>query len=297
MWACAKGHQQAAIVLYQWNSETLKMTTKDGFTALNFAQIYGHHQLYSELNKYQTSLTDVSQSAGSVDTAFPLPPQPQPNRDLFKQPQPRGINSLHIQIPNPPQQQPGYLIRRQSEQDLRGKSTRKKLSKRASVDLPPNSDDGRSARAGSYEYPIRETNSEPYLPMATDHPMTRGENPMLSDNRRDIMSPDLMMNSEVDQLKQVNLKNMDPSSLSIIQTQSGYTRMDTGMKKGLSSVLKYQMCKNHNCYIFNMLCLDEVESSASGSPIIDVERVSSDEESYYQQTRSKSQSISESSYT
>lgn len=264
MWACAKGHQQAAIVLYQWNSETLKMTTKDGFTALNFAQIYGHHQLYSELNKYQTSLTDVSQSSGSVDTAFPLPPQPQPNRDLFKQPRPRGINSLHIQIPNPPQQQPGYLIRRQSEQDLRGKSTRKKLSKRASVDLPPNSDDGRSARAGSYEYPIRETNSEPYLPMATDHPMTRGENPMLSDNRRDIMSPDLMMNSEVDQLKQVNLKNMDPSSLSIIQTQSGYTRMDT----------------------------DEVESSASGSPIIDVERVSSDEESYYQQTRSKSQSIS-----
>lgn len=49
--------------------------------------------------------------------------------------------------------------------------------------------------------------------------------------------------------------------------------------------------------IFNVLCSDEVESSASGSPIIDVERVSSDEESYYQQTRSKSQSISESSYT
>lgn len=39
---------------------------------------------------------------------------------------------------------------------------------------------------------------------------------------------------------------------------------------------------------------DEVESSASGSPIIDVERVSSDDESYYQHTRSKSQSISKS---
>ena len=144
------------------------------------------------------------------------------------------MNSLHIQIPNTTpllqQQQQGFLTRRQSEQDLRGKSTRKKLSKRASVDLPANSDDGRSARAGSYEYPIRETNSEPYLPMATDHPLTRGDNPMLSDNRRDIMSPDLMMNSEVDQLKQVNLKNMEPSSRAILLMPTGYTKMDTGKK-------------------------------------------------------------------
>ncbi|XP_062592627.1 calmodulin-binding transcription activator 1-like [Saccostrea cucullata] len=261
MWACAKGHQQAAIVLYQWNSDTLKVSTKDGFTALNFAQMFGHHQIYGLLHKYQTVLISPSQTAGSVDTAFPLCPQS--NQNVFKQPHPNGMTSLHIQIPNPPQQQ-GFLIRRQSEQDLRGKATRKKLSKRASVDLPANSDEGRATRAGSYEYPIRETNSEPYLPMATDHPMTRGDNPMLSDNNRDIMSPDLMVNSEIDQLKRVNLDNMDPSSASIIQTTLGYTKMDT----------------------------DEVESSTNGSPIIDVERVSSDEESYYQQTRSKSQSIS-----
>ncbi|XP_048728854.1 calmodulin-binding transcription activator 1-like isoform X3 [Ostrea edulis] len=262
MWACAKGHQQAAIVLYQWNSDTLKVSTKDGFTAMNFAQVFGHYQLYSMLHKYQASHLSTSQTAGPVNSTFPLPSQS--NHDLFKQPHPNGMTSLHIQIPNPPQQQQGVLIRRQSEQDLRGKVAHKKLSKRASVDLPANYDDGRSARAGSYEYPIRETNSEPYLPMATDHPMTRGDNPMLSDNRRDIMSPDLMMNSEIDQLKRVNLDNMAPSSLSMIQTTPGFTRMDT----------------------------DEVDSNESGSPIIDVERVSSDDESYCQQTRSKSQSIS-----
>jgi hypothetical protein len=65
--------------------------------------------------------------------------------------------------------------------------------------------------------------------MATDHPLTRGDNPMLSDNRRDIMSPDLMINSEIDQLKRVNLDNMAPSSLSMIQTTAGFARMDTGM--------------------------------------------------------------------
>ncbi|XP_069113218.1 calmodulin-binding transcription activator 2-like isoform X3 [Argopecten irradians] len=274
MWACGRGHTQAAVVLYHWNSEALHIQNNEGLVPLILAQKHGHMDVIKTLDKLLTVNSQNSmfisggghyvpmQSSPPRSVDMPLQTSTPLNKDLvrglFKSPPPvstvpRSDTTTASSAATYPGE--GFLIRRQSDQALRGNSSKKKLSKRFSVDLLPVhsiSNEG-STVTDTANRPMRETNSEPQLSMATD-PLTRQTNPMLSDPGRDLTSPDMMM-----QATETNYE----------APKHGETNMDaitlTPRSQGPNSVLI-------------QMDTDEILSSASASPLIDVENLSSDDE-------------------
>ncbi|KAK3104396.1 hypothetical protein FSP39_001118 [Pinctada imbricata] len=295
MWACVKGHEEAAVALFHWNSASLKIRNKQGLSPLDLAQENGHTHLYDRLLTLQQDLSyndslisgDCFSTAGTVENslAFPILTKSHDvpfsdskttipctsDCDLFKSPAPvltknKGpLGTLHIEIPSNPtptfnSDKENLLIRRQSDQTLRaGIKSKRKLNKRFSVDLPSHSDDNRSSRAGSCDRPIREANSEPHLPMTALDALTRGENPMLSSRAHNVSSPDSLITA----LQDSRLAHLHQERMMGRIDQHDLVKMDT----------------------------DDVPSSDNGSPLIDVEKLSSDEEPSDQRAMSDRQSV------
>ncbi|XP_021372899.1 calmodulin-binding transcription activator 2-like isoform X2 [Mizuhopecten yessoensis] len=275
MWACGRGHTQAAVVLYHWNSEALHIQNNEGLVPLIVAQKHGHLEVIRTLDKLLTVSSQNSIFASGGGNFVPMQSSPPKSMDtplqtstpltkdmvrgLFKSPPPVSTVSRMPEATTasstPTYPGEGFLIRRQSDQALRGNSVRKKLNKRFSVDLLPVhsiSNDG-STITDSANRPIRETNSEPQLSMATD-PMTRQTNPMLSDPGRDLTSPDMMMQAAEAAFEASKHGEASMESITL-----------TPRSQGPNSVLI-------------QMDTDEVLSSASASPLIDVENLSSDDE-------------------
>ena len=260
MWACAKGHEQAATTLFHWNSATLKIRNKQGLSPLEIAQENGHTSLYNKLCELQGSVDSPFNSgnafstAGSVGDSNPFPDTPLSHDlvpsnqksshdifssnqnttistsacDLFKSPPPVSSHvkaPLHIDIPpnstfvhNSGKE--SLLVRRQSDQALPvTMKSRRKLSKRFSVDIPSHSDESRSSRGGSCDRPIREANSEPHLYITSDDPLTRADNPMLSENAHNASSPDSLL---------FMIQDGHSEQISTERFRKGLIKMDTG---------------------------------------------------------------------
>lgn len=89
MWACAKGHLEIAVTLYNWNKGPLHVFNSEGHLPLMVARRHGHHQLADHLEQIdkqnydslsagtdilgtqQTSLNTVS-SAGNLESVSSL---------------------------------------------------------------------------------------------------------------------------------------------------------------------------------------------------------------------------------
>ena len=65
MWACALGHTEAAVVLYQWDSRALGIPDSLGRLPLNIARSRGHTRLADLLEQLQQAPHTLSQPADS----------------------------------------------------------------------------------------------------------------------------------------------------------------------------------------------------------------------------------------
>ena len=65
MWACALGHTEAAVVLYQWDSRALGIPDSLGRLPLNIARSRGHTRLADLLEQLQQAPHTLSQPAES----------------------------------------------------------------------------------------------------------------------------------------------------------------------------------------------------------------------------------------
>lgn len=54
MWACSRGHSDAALALYRWNHSSLDMVNIYNQTAIDIAQSAGFSSLASEINKLKS---------------------------------------------------------------------------------------------------------------------------------------------------------------------------------------------------------------------------------------------------
>lgn len=64
MWACARGHVDCALYLYQWSSEVAKLCNKAGQSASNVARDNGHLHLADHLDSLEQDTimqTDAAQ--------------------------------------------------------------------------------------------------------------------------------------------------------------------------------------------------------------------------------------------
>lgn len=55
MWACAQGHTEAAVVLYNWNKGPLHSFNREGNLPLLVARQHGHHKLADQLEQIDSS--------------------------------------------------------------------------------------------------------------------------------------------------------------------------------------------------------------------------------------------------
>lgn len=65
MWACALGHTEAALILYQWDPRALAIPDSLGRLPLNIARSRGHTRLAELLEQLQQSPQTQGQSVDS----------------------------------------------------------------------------------------------------------------------------------------------------------------------------------------------------------------------------------------
>lgn len=71
MWACSRGHNETALVLYRWNHTALNVRNKSLQTALDCAIFYQHESLVKEIKRLESKRESSDCSVGSVfDTSL-----------------------------------------------------------------------------------------------------------------------------------------------------------------------------------------------------------------------------------
>ncbi|KAK3604481.1 hypothetical protein CHS0354_019074 [Potamilus streckersoni] len=283
MWACAKGHFEAAVSLYHWNKAATSVYNRDGFLPLTVARQHGYHDLANHIENLQSScsisssvfsgegmlnttrefssLSSLSISPGkpgNVKASVTTPVSEINFSNQFKPPEvacsskENSLGNPEINSPTAQTNMREKIVRRQSEQSIKGRANRAKLKKRLSMDLLPSDLEPTSySTTSDFQRPIREANSEPHLVMNLEH-LTRESNPMLSDHNRDLSSPDMLMQMDMS-------PNLDKLGL------EGITQLSQDVVTFAGSLL------------IQMETSDDL-SDRSGSPFIDVEKVTSDEE-------------------
>jgi len=78
MWACVKGHTDAAVLLYQWNNDALRICNKDGTKPLDVAQHHGHHELVQHIERLtvvqcDSDLGTVIKDDTAIDSSVLMP--------------------------------------------------------------------------------------------------------------------------------------------------------------------------------------------------------------------------------
>ena len=260
MWACARGHLETSVSLYNWNKGPLNVFNSEGHLPLLVARRHGHHQLADHLEQIdkqsknclsanldilssQQTPPNFITSASGMKTVSALRSTPERTNfttdapaatstpvskgvddaeNIFKTPhrvqeKAEIHGQLHIQIPSDAVNSPDIthvphsrdsFARRQSDQMLTIASSensnnsssrlKQKLKKRLSVDLLPCEGDPEPVHFSpthAYQRPVREANSEPHLPVYTEH-LTCELNPMLSEHCNNDSSPDGLMQIE-----------------------------------------------------------------------------------------------------
>lgn len=315
MWACARGHLETAVTLYNWNKGPLHVFNSEGHLPLMVARRHGHHQLADHLDQIDKqnynslsvgsdmipaqqispsdnvttpnvqAVSSLSSNGGQTDfvsistavTSTPVPNDLMGSNSVFKTPNqilensqscggvPIQIptNSIHSQVSPLSSLSPDSITRRQSDQtslktteqsntSKPSSRLKQRLRKNLSVDIPScdsRADPSHFSPTSSYQRPVREANSEPHL-LGYAGQLTREQNPMLSGQCQNDLSPDGFMQVEGD------LQENIPTRQQIGQNNGVPVNMDT----------------------------DEV-SERSGSPFIDVEKVSSDDEDQLELTK------------
>ncbi|KAI8795578.1 calmodulin-binding transcription activator 1 [Biomphalaria glabrata] len=240
MWACALGKIDAALTLYHWNPSPLKMCNKDGHLPLALARQRGHYNLANQVEQLERAKEQLKeQSSSSVMDTTCLQTSLISSHPMATATDYRPIaedrkddSELKDELTVPPTSfpKPGKpgpkLIRRYSEQVISQQI--RTLSKRNSIDILPSGQDVDHVTiptiGSPLGQPIRETNSEPHLPVSPDMAFVAPP------------APRLLLEDEID----------EPT---VYPGEPSTSKMDT----------------------------DEVCARAN-SPIIDVERISSDEE-------------------
>lgn len=69
MWACARGHDEAAITLLKWNKGPLHSFNREGYLPLLVARQHGHHSLADQLELLDSSY-DISHDQSSLHESF-----------------------------------------------------------------------------------------------------------------------------------------------------------------------------------------------------------------------------------
>ena len=287
MWACARGHLETAVTLYNWNKGPLHVFNSEGHLPLMVARRHGHHQLVDHLEQIdkqnynslsvgsdiipvqQISTSDNStipnvqnvsslQSNGgqtdfvSISTAVtstPVSNDLMGSNTVFKAPiqipeNGQSYGGVPIQIPSNnihsqalPHSSLSHdnITRRQSDQtsskttdqsntSKSSSSLKQRLKKNLSVDIPSchgKADPSHFSPTSSYQRPVREANSEPHL-LGYAGQLTREQNPMLSGQCQNDLSPDGFMQVEGDSQENI------PSRQQIGQNNGVPVNMDTG---------------------------------------------------------------------
>lgn len=68
MWSCAKGHLEAALLLYHWNRAAINLCNKLGDSPLQLARRRGHQKLVQEIERLEAKHT-VSQASATETSA------------------------------------------------------------------------------------------------------------------------------------------------------------------------------------------------------------------------------------
>ncbi|KAH9515572.1 hypothetical protein Btru_011424, partial [Bulinus truncatus] len=185
MWACALGKIDAALTLYHWNASPLKMCNKDGLLPLTLARQKGHFNLASQVEQLEKAKEqqqnsnsghgmDITCSQNTVSSGHPLSSPSDFRSQMLDDRKDELELKDELTVPPTSFPKPGKpgpkLIRRYSEQVINQQS--RTLSKRNSIDILPsgqNIDHVTVPTMGSpLGHPIRETISEPHLPVSPD---------------------------------------------------------------------------------------------------------------------------------
>ena len=287
MWACARGHLETAVTLYNWNKGPLHVFNSEGHLPLMVARRHGHHQLVDHLEQIDmqnsnslsvgSEMTTVQQISPSIistlpnvqtgpslnsnggQTVFapvsaPITSTPISNdligsSSVFKTPnQILDVGAAHsaiqIQIPTNSVQsqaltfssltsdsvtyeQRDPILSKTTEQSNTSKISsrlKQRLKKNLSVDIPTcdrKADPSHFSPTSSYQRPVREANSEPHL-LGYAGQLTREQNPMLSGQCQNDLSPDGFMQVEGE------LQENIPSRQQIGPNSGMPVNMDTG---------------------------------------------------------------------
>ncbi|RUS80061.1 hypothetical protein EGW08_012178 [Elysia chlorotica] len=330
-WACALGKIDAALTLYHWNAAPLRMCNKDGLLPLTLARQKGHYNLASQVEQLEVAkdqerlcqqrefassnmdlscsmghgASDSSPSTVSSDQVSSLPPGSCPTRAPGDEDEKDGAEmkydeelseSVEPASPFPfsrPSKPGPKLIRRFSEQTMVQQS--KTLSKRNSVDLLPSGqclDQASLPGLGSPSSSPSGMLREPSSPSESSQLLLAGaggegrddEDGIGDDHDSDGVggippdmpdmafvvppAPRLMLEEKLD----------EPSGYSVqadvVSGEEDTPRRDTGAS---STTTKMDT--------------DEAVPVVTDSPIIDVERISSDEEVEANKDGSKHQMV------
>ena len=68
MWACVRGHIDAAATLYRWHSGALQVGNKDGHMPLAVARQRGHYTLIQCMESLSTAVTNRILTPADQDT-------------------------------------------------------------------------------------------------------------------------------------------------------------------------------------------------------------------------------------
>lgn len=60
MWACGRGHREAALVLYRWNHTALNIRNSSNQTPLDYGRAQGHTALADEIEKLESSREETN---------------------------------------------------------------------------------------------------------------------------------------------------------------------------------------------------------------------------------------------
>ena len=299
MWACARGHLETAMTLYNWNKGPLHVFNSEGHLPLMVARRHGHHQLADHLEQIDKqnynslcldsdvlsvqqispsisttpnvqTVSNLQSNVGQTDfasisaavTSVPISKDLIESDSVFKTPnqipeKSQSTGALHGQIPTNSVDSPALshplnsfdnITRRQSDQMLSvatneqsntSKSSsrlKQRLKKNLSVDIPPydgNCEPVHFSPTNAYQRPVREANSEPHLSAYAEQ-LTREQNPMLSGQCQNDLSPDGLM-----QVEGVDLQENIPS-----RHQIGHSEVPVNMDTGKYCFILFYLFSN-----------------------------------------------------
>ncbi|GFN96476.1 calmodulin-binding transcription activator 1, partial [Plakobranchus ocellatus] len=321
-WACALGNIDAALTLYHWNAVPLKMCNKDGLLPLTIARQKGHYNLARQVEQLElakeqeeqhrqelaasnmdlscspgpsgsestpstvtTDLRSCSAAGDDMGSVGSMADAACSEKDGAEMKDELGEVSVESLPPQPsPFSKPGKpgpkLIRRFSEQVMGSPS--KPLSKRNSVDLLPSGQSldqaslpGMGSPAASPSMagnPLRESSSESQLLHAIEGEEREEEAVGISGG---ICSPDMTdMAFVVPPAPRLMLEEK-------LDEPSGYPVEDEVVAEE----------SPQGDIVASKMDTDELVLQTTDSPIIDVERISSDEEVEANKDGSKHQMV------